>query len=195
VAFPQPLRAIMHAALAGFGTTMNSALIHSVLCTIVFAGLLWGAITDLKERIIPNELTIVIALSGLVLCIAGRQNQIGLSLFAVAAVFLGAAFLCRYGMIGGGDVKLLAAVTLLVPPHEVGMLLMNIALAGGILSCIYLGASFVVGGAPLESASTGAGAGGVLSRWFKLESARIASRKQVPYAIAILGGVVWSFAG
>jgi prepilin peptidase CpaA len=173
---------------------MNSALLHSALCTIIFAGLLWGAFTDLKERIIPNELVIVIALLGLVLCIAGRQTQIGLSLFAVAAVFFGAAFLCRYGMIGGGDVKLLAAVTLLVPPSEVGMLLMNIALAGGVLSCIYLGASFAIAGPPLESAPVGAGRGGGLSRWFKLESARIASRKQVPYAIAILGGVAWSFA-
>jgi prepilin peptidase CpaA len=174
---------------------MSLTVIQAVLWTIVLAGLLWGAVTDLKERIIPDELTILIALSGLILCLAARPAEVWLGPIAAAVVFLGFGLLCRYGMIGGGDVKLMAAVTLLVPPHEIGKLLIAIALAGGVLSCVYLGASFFVRSVPLENLPLEAGGGAALTRWFRLESARIASRNQAPYAIAILGGVIWHVAG
>jgi len=174
---------------------MTLGFIQASLWTGVIAGLLWASVTDLKERIIPDEITILIALSGLLLCFAAHPGQVWLNLLAAAAVFLGAAFLCRYGMIGGGDVKLLAAVTLLFPPHESGKLLLEIALAGGLLSCVYLGASVMLKAVPLRSAAPDPQASAALSRWFRLESERIASRKQVPYAIAILGGVVWHIAG
>jgi prepilin peptidase CpaA len=169
--------------------------IQTILWTTVFAGLFWAAATDLKERIIPDEIVVLTALSGLILCLAMHPGQVWLSLAVAAVVFLGFAFLCRYGMIGGGDVKLVAAVTLLVPPHEVGKLLIEIALAGGLLSCVYLGASFMLRSAPLRSAALESYGGASLSGWLRLESARIASRKQVPYAIAILGGVSWHIAG
>jgi prepilin peptidase CpaA len=169
--------------------------IQAVLWTVVLAGLFWGAATDLKERIIPNELVILIALTGLTLSLVSQPGQVWISLIAAALVFLGFGLLCRYGMIGGGDVKLMAAVTLLVPPQEVGKLLIAIALAGGVLSCVYLGASFMVRCVPAENPSLEADGGAALTRWFKLESVRIASRKQAPYAIAILGGVIWHVAG
>ncbi len=177
------------------GKTMSLTFIQAVLWTIVLAGLFWGAVTDLKERIIPDELAILIALAGLILCLAARPGQLWLSLIAAFVVFLGSGLLCRYGMIGGGDVKLMAAVVLLVPPHEIGELLIAIALAGGVLSSVYLGASLMLGSVPPESVSVEADGAVALSRWFRLESARIASRKQVPYAIAILGGVIWHVAG
>jgi prepilin peptidase CpaA len=174
---------------------MSLAVIQPIVWTIVFAALLWAAATDLKERIIPDELTILIAVSGLVLCLAARPGQIWLSLLAAFAVFFGLGLLCRYGMVGGGDVKLIAAVSLLFPAHETGQLLIAIALAGGLLSFFYLGASVIIKSLSLENVSLEADGGAALSRWFRLESARIASRKQVPYAIAILGGVIWHVAG
>ncbi len=172
-----------------------SPTLQAILLTIVFAGLFWAAAMDIKERIIPDEIVILTALSGLILCFAMRPGETGLRLAAAAAVFLGFALLCRYGMVGGGDVKLLAAVSLLVPPHDLGKLLIEIALAGGLLSCVYLAASFMLGSVPLRSAALESHGGAPLSRWLRLESARIASRKQVPYAIAIFAGVSWHFAG
>jgi prepilin peptidase CpaA len=169
--------------------------LQAILLIIVFSGLFWAVVTDLRERIIPDEIVILTALSGLILRLAAHPAQVWVSLAAAAAVFLGFAFLCRYGMLGGGDVKLVAAVTLLVPPQEVGRLLMEIALAGGLLSCVYLCASFLLRSAPQSSASLEAHGGATLSGWFRLESARIASRKQVPYAIAIVGGFGWHSAG
>jgi prepilin peptidase CpaA len=174
---------------------MILGVIQASLWTGVIAGLLWASATDLKMRIIPDEVVLLIALSGVALCLAAHPAQVWLSLLAAAAVFLGAAFLCRSGMIGGGDVKLLAAVTLLFPPHETGTLLLEIALAGGVLSCAYLGASFMLKAVPLRRAPLDSQDGAALSRWFRLESERIASRKEVPYGIAILGGVIWHIAG
>lgn len=171
---------------------MSFAIIPKVLWMISLAALLLSAATDLKERIIPNELVIVIALSGLLLCLTMRPGQIGVSLVAAALVFLAAGVLCRYQAIAGGDVKLMAAVTLLVPPGSVGELMAGIALAGGLLSCLYLGASYMV-----RSACSGSGnrltdnAVSSVGEWARVESIRIASRKQVPYAVAIFGGVIW----
>ena len=123
---------------------MSLVVIPKILWAISLAALLLSAATDLKERIIPNKLVIVIALSGLLLCITMRPGQIGVSLVASALVFLAMGVLCRYEAIAGGDVKLMAAVTLLVPPDGVGELMAGIALAGGLLSCLYLGASYMV---------------------------------------------------
>jgi len=163
-----------------------------ILWITSLAALIASAATDLKDRIIPNELVAVIALAGLLLCLAMRPGQIGISLLATALVFLALGVLCHYGAIAGGDVKLMAAVTLLVPPGSIGELLIGIALAGGLLSGLYLGASYMVrkacGGScdaiPENAVSS-------VAEWARVESIRIASRKQVPYAVAILGGVIW----
>jgi prepilin peptidase CpaA len=171
---------------------MSFVIIPKILWMISFSALLLSAATDLKKRIIPNELVIVIALSGLLLCLTMRPAQICISLMAAGLVFLAMGVLCRYGALAGGDVKLMAAVTLLVPPGGVGELMAGIALAGGLLSCLYLGASYMV-----RSARSGLGnpspdnAVSSVGEWARVESIRIASRKQIPYAVAILGGVTW----
>jgi prepilin peptidase CpaA len=171
---------------------MSFVIIPKILWMISLAALLLSAVTDLKERIIPNELVIVIALSGLLLCLTMRPGQICISLVTAALVFLAMGVLCRYQALAGGDVKLMAAVTLLVPPGGVGELMAGIALAGGLLSCLYICASYMVrnacsasGNRPPDNAVSSVG------EWARVESIRIASRKQVPYAVAILGGVIW----
>jgi prepilin peptidase CpaA len=171
---------------------MGFVILPKVLWVISLAALLLSVATDLKKRIIPNELVIVIALSGLLLCLTTRPGQIGISLLAAALVFLAMGVLCRYGALAGGDVKLMAAVALLVPPGSVGELMAGIALAGGLLSCLYLGASYMV-----KNAYSGLGNPppgnivGSFGEWARVESIRIASRKQIPYAVAIFGGVIW----
>ena len=123
---------------------MSFVIIPKILWMISLAALLLSAATDLKERIIPNELVIAIALSGLLLCLTIRPGQICICLVASALVFLAMGVLCRYQALAGGDVKLMAAVTLLVPPGGVGELMAGIAVAGGLLSCLYLGASYMI---------------------------------------------------
>ena len=149
------------------------------------------ASTDLKDRIIPNELVVAIAAIGLAQALVARPWQVWLSLLAAAIVFCGLGILSHYKIIGGGDTKLISAVTFLVAPDRVGQLLIEIALAGGLLSCLYLAARY-----RLKSLSSSQSAArevalpeSGLALMIKTERARIAAGNSLPYAVAVLGGV------
>ncbi|MGA7323860.1 MAG: A24 family peptidase [Rhodomicrobium sp.] len=101
---------------------------------VSIAALFASAVTDLRERIIPNTIPLIIAACGLALSLQGGPWRIGMNVAAAITVFLALGFLAHYGFIGGGDVKLISAVTLLVPPERIGPLLIEIAIAGGLLS-------------------------------------------------------------
>lgn len=141
---------------------------------LALAGLLlWAAIGDLRAYIIPNWLNGVIALLALpwwlvladgdgsrLLDIALTQSLIAVAAFAICAV------LFALGAFGGGDVKMLAALLLWVPPGHVALVLVVMSLAGGVLAFTW---------------------------WVRL---RLIRRQQgaveLPYGVAIaLGGLVW----
>ncbi len=172
---------------------MTFVIIPKILWAIGLAALLLSAATDLKHRIIPNELVLLTALCGLLLGFSMRPGQVCISLVVAALVFLMLGLLCRYGVLGGGDVKMVAAVTLLVPPGGVGELLIGIALAGGLLSCFYLGAGYFARDA-LAASCEPAGEAGEFRERPEVARVRVASRQEVPYAVAILGGVIWYIA-
>ena len=78
----------------------------------LFAGV---AYRDMRTRRIPNELAVAIGALGLVrMILAGDPGAALYTLAAGAAVFAVDCLLFWRGLIGGGDVKLLAASTLLV---------------------------------------------------------------------------------
>jgi prepilin peptidase CpaA len=150
-----------------------------------------SAKTDLKDRIIPNELVIAVATIGLAHGLIARSELVWLSLLAAFVVFCGLGVLSHYKIIGGGDTKLISAVTLLVAPDRVGQLLIEIALAGGLLSCLYLAVHY---GLKSLSASQSAAPEVALpetglASMIKTERARIAAGDSLPYALAVLGGV------
>jgi len=97
------------------------------------------------------------------------------------------------GILGFGDVKLIAAASLLVGPGHVAGLLVAIALAGGVLSVVYLGGYFALRQLPVRAA--GVARRGVLRRLVRIERARIAAGRSVPYGVAICGGVATFAAG
>jgi prepilin peptidase CpaA len=146
---------------------------------------------DLKDRLIPNGFVIAVAAIGLGQSLVVRPGSAGLSLVAALVVFMGLGILAHYKFIGGGDLKLISAATLLVPPDRVGLLLLYIALAGGALSCVYLAAHFALKrihslqGAAMEGKPSVSGIGGMI----KTERARILAGDSLPYALAVLGGV------
>ena len=149
---------------------------------------------DVKRRIIPNECAVLIALCGLVLNFQHGMGQALTGLAVALAVVLALGVLAHYGLTGGGDVKLIGAATLLVPPAGVGLLLVEIALAGGVVSCAYLAAGYALRRArsarqtaPDRSTPVTEG------HWFAEESARIAAGDPMPYALAVLGGVTYHF--
>jgi prepilin peptidase CpaA len=173
--------------------------LHALLWTAALAALMASAWTDLKERIIPNRLVGWVAASGLGLGLMLRPDQIWISLLAAAFCIVALGTLAHMRVMGGGDVKLLSAATLLVPPGRIVELIVYTAIAGGVLSAAYLLARQLVrrraSVLSCPVAAAGNAAGQLRKTWLSREYARIAAHCPVPYAIAILGGVAGVLAG
>lgn len=112
----------------------------SVLASALFAGM---AFTDLAGRRIPNRL--VIALAAVAVLRIGLGQFAGAGLAAPAAdvaaslaVFLFGALIFHFHLLGGGDVKLLAAGALWVGAPSIAGYLMLTAMVGGGLAIAFL---------------------------------------------------------
>jgi prepilin peptidase CpaA len=93
-------------------------------------------------------------------------------------------------LVGGGDAKLIAAVTILVQPSQIATLLLGIAVMGGVLSCIYLIAQRgsrrqnvweAAGGHERRRSPRGKG-------WIGALGAGLVRRKTSPYGVAVFWG-------
>ena len=106
-----------------------------------FAGLMaTAAFEDLRRLVIPNGLILgLCALWPFHLATAPLlAPAAGGAVLCAAAVFLVGALLFSRGLIGGGDVKLLAAATLWAGPGGTAPLLVLTGLLGGVLSLLLL---------------------------------------------------------
>ena len=138
-----------------------------ILLAALAAMLVAATWCDLKSRTIPNGLNLAVALLAIPFWWAT-----GVSLWPDAALHAGvaaavfAAFACLFalGAMGGGDVKLVAAVALWLPWPAVLTLLVLMSLAGGVLTLVMVAWRQVAGGVE------------------KLE---------IPYGVAIAAGGLW----
>jgi len=135
----------------------------------------WAAVSDIASRRIPNRLVALLAL--VALARLGLEFAEGAGLVRTAsdlalglAVFALGALLFRFGLFGGGDVKLLAAGALWMGVGSALPFLAGTALAGGALA---LG----------------------LLLWIGL-AGRGRARPSLPYGVAIAaGGVLGTLGG
>lgn len=118
---------------------MTGEFFKLALLAVLSCLLLVAVVTDLRSRIISNWLNLGIAgLAPLYWWACGIDLwpdvalQIGLGV-GVFAVFAG---LFAIGMMGGGDVKMLAAIALWFPWQSLIVLLTIMALAGGVVTLI-----------------------------------------------------------
>ena len=134
-----------------------------------------AAFTDIRTRRIPNALVVILACLGLVrlaldLWAGSALAAVGLDLALAGLVFLAGTALFATGLMGGGDVKLMAAASIWFGTAGTAEFLISTVLAGGALACFFLmrrGARRIAGG---PSASSG---------------------DSLPYGVAIaLGGVL-----
>ncbi len=118
---------------------MQGGILTYALLGALATGLLIAAFTDLRRREIDNWLTAAIALtaplfwlaSGLSLGAVGIQFAIALTTFVILTG------LFALNMMGGGDVKLLTALSLWIAPLWYMKLIIVMALVGGVLTLIF----------------------------------------------------------
>jgi prepilin peptidase CpaA len=164
-------------------------LLADALTIVAAALLLLAASTDVLTRLIPNSIPAALAVLGLGLRLI--DGSWAFALLASGIVFAIALACWLRGWMGGGDVKLLGACALLVPPASVLPMVTMIAIAGGVLALVYLTASRLVPRpAPLPAALRPRG---FLARALRAERWRLARGTALPYAVAIALGSLTSF--
>jgi prepilin peptidase CpaA len=150
--------------------------------------LLVAAVHDVIARTIPNWLALGLALLG----IAQRAvtTSIPGGLLAGFLIFGLAALCWRRGWLGGGDVKLLGAASMMVAPSNVPAFICAVALAGGILALLYLFVRrFIVAESPSRPRG-GFRRKAFVMRALHVERWRIQRGGPLPYACAIATGFV-----
>ena len=140
--------------------------------------LIVAAVVDVRTFTISNGLNAAVALLaplywwsiGLPLWPdAGIQIGVALGVFVVLAITF------YMGMMGGGDVKLAAAIALWFTPNQTVRFLVFMSLAGGVLTIIVLLIHKYRGKAPIAEGEERA-------------------RPEVPYGVAIAAGALWILA-
>jgi prepilin peptidase CpaA len=129
--------------------------------------LLAAAVGDARRFVIPNRLCASVALLSLPYWWASGAAfwpGYALQLLLALAVFSALAGLFAAGLMGGGDVKLLAALALWLPIGRFAQMMVIVAIAGGVLTAMLL----------------------VRHRW-----ARRPGRPEIPYGLAIVAGAAF----
>jgi prepilin peptidase CpaA len=144
--------------------------------------LLVAATHDVIARTVPNGLVLALLATG----IAARALDQTLVAGCVAgvAVFAVAFLLWRRGWMGGGDVKLLGAGAIVVPPQHVFSFILVMSIAGTVLALVYLTGRAVPGPRPVSRPES------LAARALRVERWRLHRGGPLPYACAIAVGAV-----
>jgi prepilin peptidase CpaA len=149
---------------------MDKSLFTDLLCATLALMLLWAAVVDIRTRTIANGLNLAIALMAPLFWWAMGVDlwpDAAIRVGVAAIVFLLLALAFYIGAMGGGDVKLAAALALWFAPGDTVLLIVLMSLAGGLLTVIVL----------VEH---------------KLKKNQ--GRPEVPYGVAIAFGGLWLLA-
>jgi prepilin peptidase CpaA len=149
--------------------------------TVILGVAVWF---DIATRTIPDACAVGLCAVGLVARLLdgpmAALASIGVAL--VVGAFL--VLLHARGVLGGGDVKLIAALLVGTAPAAAFELVFWIAMAGGMLGVAYLLLSFVMPRPALRPRAP------VAVRVAVVEANRIARRGPLPYGVAIAAGAI-----
>lgn len=115
----------------------------TVLCVVAICLFFWAAVTDIAARRIPNRIVLAVASLGVMRVahdvLSGGSLGAAASDFAMAFAALACgATLHHLRLLGGGDVKLLAAGVLWLGSGGSLAFIIQVAVAGGVLAAGFL---------------------------------------------------------
>lgn len=147
--------------------------------------LLYVATIDVATRLIRNDICLVLALLGIAGQLASPMQLVE-SLIATTILFLLLFTIFQRGWIGGGDVKLLVALSIGLPPTGVMQLLTTTTFAGGVLALVHLMMRVLPHPklAPVGSSFA--------RRVYAIERWRHVRHAPLPYGVAIACGGIWT---
>ena len=147
--------------------------------------LIFAAARDIATRLIPDAIPVALVLLGLLSRLMLGWTDAGLSLLIGLLLFAMLLPLAMRGWLGGGDVKLIAAMAVGFAPHETWIFIVTTVFAGGVLGIVYIIGRYLV------PETRVAGGGTLLRRVLAVEAWRMRRRGPLPYAVAIaIGGLV-----
>jgi len=158
-----------------------------ILLLLAAAALLFAALHDIGFRTIPDWVSAALAADGGLLRLLDHRLPTGLGCGFV--VFALAAACWWRGWMGGGDVKLLGATAILVPPNLVPGYIAAVAFAGGGLAMLYLVLERIIPSLRLHHPAS------LLRRILIVECRRIRRRTSLPYATAISAAALLMLVG
>ena len=157
-----------------------------VIPAIALLGL--AAWRDVATRTIPDSVSVALAALGLAMRAIEGWQALAASLVVTVALLLLLLACHMRGVIGGGDVKLLIALALGLPPLGSYQLVVATAVAGGLLSILYLILPHLL---PVAGHTRPMRCTAALQRIAAIEARRIRRRGPMPYGVAIaIGGAL-----
>ena len=157
----------------------------SVIVIAEISLLISAAWRDVAVRLIPNRICLILALFGIANRLLLGPLDLAISLGLAAGVFFSLSMLFFFGVVGGGDVKLWAALAAGLSPLTLMHSLSVTLLAGGLLAMLHLAMRHL----PRPSASTNNAS--ALRRVCAVERWRILRHAPLPYGVAIACGGIW----
>ncbi len=153
---------------------------------LVLPLLAWAAWTDLIKRTIPNAVCIALLVIGFALRAAAGPWPLATSAGIAALAFVVLAAAHAAGALGGGDVKLAAAMLVGLSPLAAYRFTVMTILAGGVLVLVHLALRALP---PARPAPAGAA---LPTRIWRAERWRVQRHGGLPYGIAIAFGGCWA---
>ena len=157
-----------------------------LLVVTQFLLLISAAWFDIVNRLIPNRICLCLSLIGMFGQLLVGPSALAISVAIATGVFVVLLFLHIFRILGGGDVKLLVAMALGLPPLGVVSLFTATALAGGVLCLTHL----IMRRLPLPRLAMIDAS--VFRRVYAVERWRIIRHAPLPYGVAIACGGIWT---
>jgi prepilin peptidase CpaA len=165
-------------------------LLPVILQTTGAAIVVYAALHDIAARTVPNKAPAFLIAFGLTLRLLTHTFLPGLG-WASAIFVLGVICWWR-GWLGGGDVKLLPAGALLLPPVLCPLFLGAVALAGGVLAVVYWTLGKIAQRRPPPSFRLATQHRTLWRRALNAERWRLVRGIPLPYATAIAAGFLFT---